>query len=81
MIDQLKDQGMKLKRIFIEAKLPEALTPLLRELANNLWWSWNFEAIELFRSINPEKWVEMNYNPIDFLDGISIGYLLQAFGR
>ncbi|MFM9949829.1 MAG: DUF3417 domain-containing protein, partial [Saprospiraceae bacterium] len=55
MIGQLKDNSIKLKRIFIESKLPEALAPL-QELAGNIWWSWNKEAIHLFRAIEPELW-------------------------
>ncbi len=67
MIGQLKSDTLKLKRIFIETHLPEELSPL-QEMAGNLWWSWNKEASELFRSILPEKWVESNYNPIAILD-------------
>lgn len=70
MIGQLKSDTFRLKRIFIESNLPEALTPL-QEMANNLWWSWNKEATELFRSILPEKWIESNYNPIAILDEMS----------
>lgn len=70
MIAQLKDQSIKLKRIFIESKLPAELAPL-EELANNLWWCWNKEAEALFRSINEEKWEQSGYNPGAFLEGIS----------
>ncbi len=70
MIGQLKSDTFKLKRIFIETNLPEELTPL-QEMANNLWWSWNKEASELFRAILPEKWVAHNYNPIAVLDEMS----------
>ncbi len=70
MIGQLKSDTFKLKRIFIETNLPEELSPL-QEMAGNLWWSWNKEASELFRSILPEKWVESNYNPIAILDNMS----------
>jgi len=30
----------------------------LEALARNLWWSWNADAIELFRRINRELWKE-----------------------
>lgn len=72
MIEQAKDQKIKLKRIFIESKLPPELLPL-KELANNLWWSWNKDAENLFRTINEEKWEESGYNPVAFLEGISWG--------
>ncbi|MCB9352286.1 MAG: alpha-glucan family phosphorylase [Lewinellaceae bacterium] len=71
MIGQINDNQMKLKRIFIESKLPKELAPL-HELANNLWWSWNKDAIELFRSIDPNNWKKHNYNPIAVLDNISV---------
>ncbi|MCO6476457.1 MAG: alpha-glucan family phosphorylase [Phaeodactylibacter sp.] len=70
MIGQMKDSNVKLKRIYIESKLPEELAPL-HELANNLWWSWNKDAIELFRSIAPANWRKYNYNPIALLDNIN----------
>jgi starch phosphorylase len=63
MIGQLKDDQVKLKRIFIESQLPTALMPL-KEIANNLWWSWTSDAIELFKTIDPEKWITTyRYNP------------------
>jgi len=36
-------------------------------LANNLWWSWHPEVINLFRSIDPIKWRESGHNPIALL--------------
>ena len=76
MIGQLKDGHQKLKRIFIESQLPVELMPL-RELANNLWWSWNKEAIELFRSIDERRWPEVEYNPIALLDELSMARASQ----
>jgi starch phosphorylase len=71
MIGQIKDKQVKLKRIFIESKLPEALLPL-REIANNLWWSWSANAIALFKSIDPDNWTKINYNPVALLDNLSL---------
>ncbi|MCE5213084.1 MAG: alpha-glucan family phosphorylase [Deltaproteobacteria bacterium] len=45
--------------------IPEPLK-FLEVLANNLWWCWNLEAIELFRRINPRLWEESGRNPIVF---------------
>ena len=67
MFDQLKKEAYKLKRIFIESELSEELQPLY-ELANNIWWSWNQKAIELFQSIAPDQWEELRCNPIAVLD-------------
>lgn len=69
MIGELKDTSIKLKRIFIEPKLPAALEPL-NKLAHNIWWSWNKDASDLFRSIDPEKFVALNYNPVALLKEI-----------
>jgi glycogen phosphorylase len=36
-------------------------------LANNLWWSWHPEVINLFRSLDPQKWRESGHNPMALL--------------
>ena len=70
MIGQLKDNKIQLKRIFIESKLPDALQPL-KVLANNLWWSWNKEAIALFEYIDRDRYIELRYNPVALLEQLS----------
>jgi len=73
MIEQLQDQQLKLKRVYVKAALPKELSPL-RALANNLWWSWQKEGIELFKGIAGEEvWEspEIRYNPLSLLDSIS----------
>ncbi|MCI5083022.1 MAG: alpha-glucan family phosphorylase [Saprospiraceae bacterium] len=70
MIGQLQDSNIRLKRIFIESKLPDELSSLY-ELANNLWWSWNKEAIEIFEYIGGDQWIPSRYNPIVILDTLS----------
>ncbi|HMQ47678.1 MAG TPA: alpha-glucan family phosphorylase [Saprospiraceae bacterium] len=69
MIGHLKESPVKLKRVFFESKLPEMLSPL-RELANNLWWSWNSEAEGLYKYIDEERFKQLEYNPIALLDEI-----------
>ena len=71
MVGNLTQNGAKLKRIFIEPKLPEGLATLT-ELAHNLWWSWNHDAIELFHAIDPERFEALNYNPVALLDELNI---------
>lgn len=53
-------------RAFFLPTLPEALRPL-STLAYNLWWSWNPDAQQLFRTINPEAW-EKYENPVWLLN-------------
>ncbi|MFH0965143.1 MAG: alpha-glucan family phosphorylase [Planctomycetota bacterium] len=43
----------------------------LRELARNLYWTWQPDVIGLFRSINPSLWREVNHNPVEFLSHLS----------
>jgi glycogen phosphorylase len=43
----------------------------LYALSQNLWWSWNMELGELFRSIDAELWREANHNPIVFLKRVA----------
>jgi glycogen phosphorylase len=71
MIDQLRDSRIKLKRMFIESRLPEELAPLT-DLANNIWWSWNPDAAELFRSIDEKRWIASEYNPVSFLEELTV---------
>ena len=48
--------------INVVPSLPPALAAL-KELAYNLWWAWNPEAIELFRRLDREAWEESSHNP------------------
>ncbi len=36
----------------------------LAKIARNIWWSWNPEAIELFREVNPVLFEESGHNPL-----------------
>lgn len=45
--------------------IPESLS-FLETLSRNLWWSWNQNAVELFRRINPRLWETSGRNPIVF---------------
>ncbi len=46
--------------------LPEELTPL-QEIAKNLWWTWNPDAVDLFQRMDPELWDEVEHNPMVLL--------------
>lgn len=59
------------RRIFVQSTLPARLNPLL-ELAQNLWWCWHNEAIELFKNIAPAIWETAEHNPIALLDQLNI---------
>ncbi len=46
--------------------IPDRLKPL-EEMAKNLWFCWNLEAIDLFRSIDMTLWEETGHNPVAML--------------
>jgi len=60
----------RLQTFQVFPKIPEPLY-FLETLARNLWWSWNLDAIELFRRIDPRLWQESGHNPILFSTLIS----------
>ncbi|MCF8264363.1 MAG: alpha-glucan family phosphorylase, partial [Melioribacteraceae bacterium] len=46
--------------------LPKKLEPL-REIVYNLYWSWNQDALELFRRLDRDLWEKTNHNPVAML--------------
>ncbi|MEO8666779.1 MAG: alpha-glucan family phosphorylase, partial [Ignavibacteria bacterium] len=48
---------------------------MLREVANNLRWSWSKDAVELFNDINPDFWNWSGHNPVKLLNEINQNYL------
>jgi glycogen phosphorylase len=71
MVGNLTKSNAKLKRIFIEPKVPQGLDALTK-LAGNLWWTWNHDAIDLFKSIDAEQLEAANFNPFVLLDELGI---------
>jgi glycogen phosphorylase/synthase len=51
------------KRIIVRSKLPEGLERLL-EISENIWWTWDDDAQELFELIDPLVWRASDYNPL-----------------
>jgi starch phosphorylase len=51
-------------------RLPERLKPL-EEMAKNLWFCWNLEVIDLFRSIDPGLWEETGHNPLAMVSSLA----------
>ena len=50
----------------------------LRDLALNLRWAWNHDAIELFRTLDNDLWESTNHNPVRMLGEIDQSKLAQA---
>ncbi len=49
--------------------LPKKLENL-RELAYNLWWTWNVDARDLFARLDMDLWEETRHNPVALLNSI-----------
>ena len=59
------------KELNIKSSLPEQLE-CLNELAHNMWWAWNYEARNLFKSLDEDLYEEVGHNPVLLLD--RLGY-------
>lgn len=59
------------KELNIKSSLPEQLE-CLNELAHNMWWAWNYEARNLFKSLDEKLYEEVGHNPVLLLD--RLGY-------
>ncbi|HET6489913.1 MAG TPA: alpha-glucan family phosphorylase, partial [Syntrophales bacterium] len=57
--------------------LPQKIVRL-RELAYNLWWSWNSQAMDLFSLLDPKLWEGMGNNPVRMLETVSPERLSEA---
>ncbi len=74
-----KFYSKSVRNYIVAPNLPEKLTPLL-EIAYNLWWVWNSQALELFRRMDRELWEKVYHNPIKLLGMISQNRLLELAG-
>jgi len=72
----LATAGAQLAPIVSEARaIGNFVTPVhqrLSALATNLWWSWDEEAVGLFRELDPLRWRACDHNPILLLQQIPI---------
>ena len=54
------------QKFLVNPNIPERLRPLT-EIAHNLWWVWNPDAIALFQRIDRDVWESAEGNPIKML--------------
>lgn len=53
--------------VTVKSTVPVELEKLA-EISRNIWWSWNYEATELFSDLDPELWKESGHNPVLLLE-------------
>jgi glycogen phosphorylase len=61
---------MRINTFHVRPNVPEPLKPL-EEIAHNLWYSWNFDAITLFIRLDYDVWIESNMNPVRTLSSVA----------
>ncbi len=54
---------MKIIPYTVHPNLPKALRPL-EDLAHDVWVTWNFDAVMLFRRLDYKAWIESGQNPV-----------------
>lgn len=59
------------KKILISPNVPEKFRAL-KELSKNLWWTWNHDAVELFKMMNKPLWISTSHNPIAMLEALTL---------
>ena len=62
--------GRSIRTFTVLPSLPDRLMPL-HTIAYNLWWSWNADAVALFRRINPDLFETLDHSPIRLLGSTS----------
>jgi len=68
---------MRVKQFLVLPKLPERIIAL-QELAQNIWYSWNWDLVKLFIRLDPEMWEKCYQNPVEMLSKLSQETLLKA---
>ena len=58
------------KEFNVKSTLPKELE-CLDEIAHNMWWVWNYDARDLFRSLDPEIYDKVEHNPVQLLERLS----------
>lgn len=60
------DFSKLLHKFTVVPSLTDELAALQR-IAYNLWWSWDPDAIALFRRLDPDLWASTRHNPVEML--------------
>lgn len=58
------------KEVNVKSTLPSELK-CLDELAHNMWWAWNYEARNMWKSLDSDLYEEVGHNPVMLLDSLS----------
>ena len=62
------------RTFIVSPKLPARLGALV-EVASNLFWTWNTDAVALFKRTSPERWEQTGHNPVRLIQLLSLADL------
>jgi glycogen phosphorylase len=67
----LSDAASEVSPVVSQARMLDRFIAPTQErlwtLARNLWWSWDNDCVSLFRDLAPQRWAELNQNPVALL--------------
>ncbi len=70
-IQLLSEAASQVAPIVTQARTLEKFIAPVQErlfsLARNLWWSWDYDCISIFRDLDPVRFAKLNHNPIALL--------------
>ena len=58
------------EEVTVKSTLPAELK-CLDEIAHNMWWAWNYEARDMWKSLDKDLYEEVGHNPVMLLDRLS----------
>jgi len=66
-----------ISKVTVVPKIPEKIVGL-KELSENMWWTWNYKSQRLFENIDKKLWETTQRNPIAFLKRVEQQKLNKA---
>jgi starch phosphorylase len=76
-IQMLTEAASQVAPIVTQARtLDRFIAPVqerLFALARNLWWSWDYDCISIFRDLDPVRFAKLNQNPLALLSEMPLG--------
>jgi phosphorylase/glycogen(starch) synthase len=69
-------QEPKWRKVIIDSEIPKGLYKL-KEIIYNIWWTWNYECVDLFEMIDEDLWNESGHNPVKLFDSLSYQQMLE----
>ena len=70
VFDYKKQDSPTWKKMLVEPAYSKEMKKL-QELANNVWWCWNIDAVELFEYIDAEAFERLEQNPVALIKNLT----------